>query len=120
MKIRNVVIVIAVLLVALVGYNYFTTGQFSILPSQGLSDGERAIKDLEDRLADARARYSQAERTAGVSGIDTTADAEAARMSARQIATDLDALRKRLTDGTEIEDAEKLAGAVQEFLGTLR
>jgi hypothetical protein len=120
MKIRNVVIVIAVVLVALVGYNYFMTGQFSLLPSQGLSDGERAIKDLEDRLADARTRYSQAARTASVSGIDTTADAEAARLSARQIATDLDALRRRLTDSAEIEEADKLAGAVDEFLGTLR
>jgi hypothetical protein len=120
MKIRNVVIVIAVLLVALVGYNYSTTGQFSVLPSQGLSDGERAIKDLEDQLADARTRYSRAARTAGVSGIDTTADAEAARMSARQIATDLDALRERLTDETEIREADELAGAVQDFLGALR
>ena len=48
------------------------------------------------------------------------ADAEAARMSARQVATDLDALRKRLTDESEIEEAEKLAGSVREFLDTLR
>ena len=120
MKIRNVVIVIMVLVVALVGYNYFTTGQFSLLPSQGLSDGERALKDLEDRLADARTKYSQAARTASVSGIDTTADAEAARLSARQISTDLTALRERLTDETEIREADELAGAVQDFLGTLR
>ena len=120
MKIRNVVIVVAVLLVALVGYNFYTTGQFSLLPSQGLSEGERALKDLENQLADARTRYTQAARTAGVSGIDTTADAEAARLSARQIATDLDAIRQKLTDETEIREADDLAGAVQEFLGALR
>ena len=120
MKVRNVVIVIAILVVGLVGYNYFTTGNISLIPSQGLSDSEREIKNLEDRLADARKQYSQAAKTASISGVDTTADAEAARLELQQIQKDLTVLRERLTEESEIREADKLADAVREFSKALR
>ena len=120
MKIRTVVIAILVVVTGFVSYNWFQTGRLTLIPSQGLSQNEHAIKELNDRMVDAKNRYTQAARAASISGIDTTADAETARIEIKNIQTDLDALRKDLVDEAEVREADKLAASLKEFSKTLR
>ncbi len=119
MKIRSVVIAVMLIVTAFVSYNWFTTGRLTLIPSQGISQNERALKNLNDWMVDAQTQYSQAARTASVSGIDTTADAEAARLQIKKIQEELDALRKDLTEEAEIRQADKLAAELEEFASAL-
>lgn len=112
---KKIVVVAAVLVVGLVAFNYLTTGSITLIPAFDTSEEARALKDLEDRLDAAAKRYSQATRTAGLSGLDTTADAEAARRELRRIEKDLKSLRKRLSADSEIRRADELAAAVRLF-----
>ena len=112
---KKILIVIAVLVAALVTYNYVTTGRLSLVPSAALSEDEQSLRALEDRFSAASKEYSQATRTAGLSGLDTTAEAEAALRSVGQIEKELKSLRQRLTSQSEIQRADYLASAVREF-----
>jgi len=112
------VIVIAV--VALVGFNYATTGEFGLVPSFSKSEEERAVQELQERFAAAKKQFDQAYRTAAVAGIDTTSDADAALGSVRRIKRELASLRKKLSEDRAKRNADELARAVQEFENKLR
>ena len=116
---KKIVVVILVVVAGLLAFNYVSTGRFALVPSFAVSEDERAVKALEDRFNAAVKQYSQASRTAGMSGLDTTADAEAARVTVRQISKELKPLQKRLTSESAIRRAENLSAAVQEFSASL-
>jgi hypothetical protein len=117
---KKILIVAAVVIVGLIVYNYVTTGEFSVVPSFALSEDERELKALEDRFKAAVKQHSQAGRTAGLSGMDTTADAEAARLSVQQISKELRSLRKRLSSDSLIRRAENLTASVRDFADKLQ
>lgn len=56
---------------AMLAYNYATTGKLSLLPAR-LSESEREVAALERHLEGARQRQAQAQRMAGVGGLDTS------------------------------------------------
>jgi hypothetical protein len=116
---KKIIVVIAVLAAALVAYNYVSTGRLTLVPAMMMSQDEQALQSLEDRFSAATRQYSQAARTAGLSGLDTTADADAALRSLKQIDKDLQTLRKRLSSQSAIQRAEYLSAAIQEFKAKL-
>jgi len=65
---RKLVILLLVIAAAVVGWKHFG----------GAPSGDDALADLEHRLQAAERSYQAAGRSAGMSGMDTTADAEAA------------------------------------------
>lgn len=117
---KKILMVVAIVLVGLVGYNYFTTGEFSLMPSFASSAEERELGRLEDELDRARTEFKQAGRMAALSGLDTTADAETARRSVKNTEKDLKQLRKRLESPAVIAKADRLAQAIQGFYSDLR
>ena len=117
---KNVLIVVAVLAVGLVAYNFATTGEVKLIPSFGMSEEEQAVKDLENRFDSAKREFAQAHRAAAVSGIDSTSGAEAGRRSVESIAKELASLRKGLSEDEAKRRAARLAGAIEEFQRELR
>jgi hypothetical protein len=65
---RKLVILALVIAAAVVGWKFYGGG----------ATGDDALADLEHRLQAAERAYQSAGRSAGMSGMDTTADAEAA------------------------------------------
>jgi hypothetical protein len=118
--VKKIVIVILVVVAGLITYNYVTTGELSVVPSFTLSEDERELNALEDRFNAAVKQYSQAGRAAGLSGMDTTADAEAARLGVQQISKELKSLQKRLSSESSIRRAENLIAAVRDFSDKLQ
>ena len=116
---KKILVVVAVLAAALVAYNYVSTGRLTLVPAMMVSQDEQALRSLEDRFSAATRQYQQAARTAGLSGLDTTADANAALTSLRQIDKELRALRKRLSSQSEIQRADYLSAAIKEFSAKL-
>ncbi|MFQ5702023.1 MAG: hypothetical protein ACE5HU_09285 [Acidobacteriota bacterium] len=92
----------------ILGYNYFV----HVTPA---SAEERALAELEHQFDSANSAMMQAGRTAGVSGIDTTADIEAARSSVRRVENKLKQLTGRLESASARARAERLERRIQEF-----
>lgn len=95
---KNLIAIAVVVVVALVAFNYFQTGEFSLLPGGGMSPEEKELNRLKGEFRNAAQAYRQAGRAAGVSGLDTTADIERALQSVDGVERDVEALRKRTTD----------------------
>jgi len=118
---KKLLVLIAVVAVGLVVYNYATTGTLALVPpSLAMSQDERAVADLEERFEDARRQFSQAGRGAGLTGMDTTGDAEGALRSVQQISNDLRELQKRLPAGPAKQKAETLAASIQDYAKNVR
>ena len=112
---KKLVVVIVVVIAGLVVFNYATTGKLTLAPSFSKSEEERAVQNLWDRFSAAKKRFAQAHRTAATSGLDTTADADAAISSMKQIKKELASLRKKLTEERATRKADGLVTIVQEF-----
>jgi len=117
---KRVFLVLVVLVVGLLGYNYVTTGEIALMPSSAKSAEERELIRLEQDFDRARAEFKQAGRAASVSGLDTTADAESARRLVMGTEKDLKQLRQRLDSPPVIARADRLAHAIEDFYGDLR
>ncbi len=117
---KKVLLVVAVVLGGLLGYNYFATGEITLMPSFARSAEERELGRLEAEFDRARAEFKQAGRTAAVSGLDTTADAETARRSVKSTEKELKQLRDRLESPAIVARADRLAQSIQTFYGELR
>ena len=76
---KRLLAVLVLAVVALVAYNYVTTGRIALIPSATMSEQEREVNNLLKQARSAATQFAQAGRAAGMSGVDTTADAEAAR-----------------------------------------
>ena len=112
---RKLVVVVIVAIAGLVAFNYVTTGEFALVPSFSKSEEEREVHELRDRFSVARRQFAQAHRAAAIGGIDTTAEADAAISSIKQIKEELASLRKELTEERATRKADELATLLREF-----
>lgn len=116
---KGILIALLVVGAALVAFNYFTTGEVKLLPSSK-SEDEAAVDRLQERFESAQTQFAQAHRTAGIAGVDTTADAESAVRSVQQVEKDLAALMKKPTEARAKRKAGDLSRAVGAFLAQAR
>jgi hypothetical protein len=96
--VKNLITIVVVIVVALVAFNYFQTGEFKLLPGSSMSPEEHELNRLKGEFRRAAQAYRQAGRAAGVSGLDTTSDAAAALDTVDGVERDVKALRKRTKD----------------------
>jgi CHASE3 domain sensor protein len=75
--------------VALLTLNFLTTGEVTLVPTTPLAAHARAVDRLEDRFVTAAHEYTQAERSAGLTGMDTTSQAQAALEELNRIEAEL-------------------------------
>ncbi len=87
---------------------------------QSLSAEEQQLAELRTRLRSAQSEYRQAGRAAGLSGVDTSAQAEAALRQVERVEEDLARLRAGLTSDVARQAAQKLAEEIADFKGELR
>jgi len=115
---KGLILILLIAAAALVTYNYVHTGKLTLIPSS-LSKAEQQLQRLEERLNSARQQFQAAGRAAGVAGIDTSADAEAARREVERVEADLKALREQLEEADKLK-ADELMDKIQEFKKELR
>ena len=113
---KLVVLIILILGAAgFVAYNYFTTGEISLLPSTSVSPEEQELKKLEKAFHQAQNQYRQGSRGASLAGIDTPADVIGAMREIRRVESEVMALKRRMTSGSAKLKAEKLLIEIQGF-----
>jgi len=117
---KKLVIAVVVIAAGLGAYNYFTTGKITLIPSFSVSEEERELKNLESRFHKAKSRFRSAGRAASLSGVDSTSDAEAARLEIERVEEALGQLKRRLDSEDAKRDAQRLERTIQEFKKNMR
>jgi len=112
---KKLAVVIVVAIVGLLAFNYAKTGELTLTPSFTKSEEETAVHDLQQTFAAAQKQFVQAHRTAGLSGMDTSAEADAAINSVKRIKRELTKLRKTLSEDKAKRIAGELANSVRTF-----
>jgi protein-tyrosine-phosphatase len=111
----KIIMLIIIVAAALCAYNYFTTGEISLLPPTPLSEEEQEVKSLADSFSKARKMVRQAQRSAAVGGIgniDTVADE---MNEIDQVESDLIILMDSLETDSAMDKAEQLEREIEEF-----
>ena len=106
-----------VFLVIIVAAGYLAYTQFLAKP---VSKDERELSRFETEFRSALTRYQQANRTLGVSGLDTTSDMDDAVGAVAKLREDLAAWKQKLTDKKVIEKADQLELRMETFLKNRR
>ena len=70
---KKVLVLVAVLVVAWLGYNFLQTGKVSLLPGSQTPE-EAQLQSLESELHAVESQIESAGRAAGMTGMDTTGD----------------------------------------------
>ena len=112
---RNLITIAVVVIIGLVAFNYFTTGEFKVLPGSSMSPEERDVNRLKGDFRRAAQEFRQAGRQAGISGMDTTAAAEIALTTVAGVERDLKLLRKDVSDPKVLDSIDELLEDVKKF-----
>jgi hypothetical protein len=113
---KKIVLILVFAVAGLLAFNYVRTGEVTLIPAGSATAEGRQLDDLADRFEAARKQYGQAGRTAGLSGMDTTSDADAALRTVHDVEKALGQLKAKLqSDSADGRKAEKLAAAIGEF-----
>lgn len=116
---KRIVLVLVLVAGALFAYNYMTTGKLTLIPSATLSDEERELDGLEAQIKQSLREFAGAGRAAGLSGVDTTSDAESARVQVQKVERRLDEMGRKVSASAkekyakvkrELEEAKRELG----------
>lgn len=113
---KKLVLAIVLIVTALAGYNYMTTGHLTIMPSSA-SPEDRQFESLEVRVQSAGVAITRAGQTAGLSGMDTTGDVERAMNQLEQVEKEIQDLQKKATSAAMKEKCERLLSQSRSMRG---
>ena len=92
---RFLLFLLVAAVLGMLAYNYVTSGRLSLLPVQA-TEADRQLADLERQLEGARQRQAQAQRMAGVAGIDASRDFAQASEEVQRLEQAIAALKKKV------------------------
>jgi len=105
---RKILILCLIVVAGVVGYSRFGS-------AHSASADEKALADLEHQFDAASQQMAMANHSAGLSGMDATADVEAARAAVRRVDSELQTLKGRLTSEAAQQRADRLQEKVRAF-----
>jgi hypothetical protein len=111
LKEANIKKIVLLVIVVVVGYLAYT--QFI---SKTASKDEQELKRMDAGFRSALTRYQAANRTLGVSGLDTTSEMEDAIGAVTKLKEELTAWKQKLTDKKLIVKADQLDARMETFL----
>jgi hypothetical protein len=112
---KALLMLLVVVVVALVAFNYLTTGELKLLPGGETSDEARELDQLQGEFRAAAREYRQAARSVAVSGIDASDAGAAALASVDRVEKDVRAFAKRTTSVELKAKANKLLDEIQQY-----
>jgi hypothetical protein len=113
--VKKLMITIVLVVAALAGYNYMTTG--SLMPSSSASPEDTQFESLEARVQSAGATITRAGQTAGLSGMDTTGDVERAMNQLEQVEKEIQDLQRKASSDEMKQKCERLINQSRSMRG---
>jgi predicted negative regulator of RcsB-dependent stress response len=112
---KKLVVLILIGAAGLVAYNYYTTGEISLIPSSSLSEEERELKQLEKVFHKAQNEIIQASRAASISGLDIPSDVTGALREIERVEQALIGLKRRISSEQAKTKVERLLSEIRVF-----
>ena len=112
---QKIVLIVVVIVLGLLAYNYFTTGEIGLMPAGSSSDEGRELNRLRGDFRAAAREFRQAGRSAGLSGLDTTDAAAAALDEVEKVEKAVENLAKKTEDPDIKSEAEKLLREIRKY-----
>lgn len=88
---KAVIVLIVVVVVGLLAFNYFTTGELALAPGGSGGGEEQELNRLQGEFRSLAREFGQAGRSAALSGMDTTA-------AAAGVLAELDTVEEKVQD----------------------
>ena len=92
---KLILVLIVLLVIGLFVFNYMQSGELTLIPKKQ-TENDVKMKALEDELRAAKQQLAQAGRSAGISGLDTSEDAHAAKKEIDRITKEIAELKKKM------------------------
>lgn len=112
---QKIILIVVVIVLGLLAYNYFTTGELALMPGGASGDDGGQLNRLRGDFRAAAREFRQAGRSAGLSGLDTTDAAAAALEEVERVEKAVEALAKRTEDAKVKSEAEKLLEEIRQY-----
>lgn len=112
---QKIVLIVIVIVLGLLAFNYFTTGEFSLMPAGASSDDGKELNRLRGEFRSAAREFRQAGRSAGLSGMDTTDAAGAALAAVERVEKAVEKIAKDTEDPKLKTEAEKLLSEIRQY-----
>ncbi len=117
---KAIIVLIVVVIVGLLAFNYFTTGEFTLM-SSGSGGGEtQELNQLRGEFRSLAREFRQAGRSAAMGGLDTTAAASAVLSELDGVEEKVLAIAKNAEDPEVQEEAKALAAEIAKFKKDIR
>lgn len=113
---KKVLVLVLLAVGVLLAYNYTTTGKVTLIPAGPLTPEEQELQRLERAFETAATEFNQALRSAGLAGLDTTGDADAAMEEVQRIERSLEKMMR----GLQGEDVRGMAERLQLRIGEFK
>jgi hypothetical protein len=117
---KTLLMIVIVVVVALVAFNYLTTGDLKLLPGDSMTDEEHVLNALRGDFRAAARAYHQAGKSAAVSGMDTTHEASAALAEVDRIEGEVRKFAKTASTQELKIDADKLLKEIAQYKADVR
>ena len=91
---KKLLLLIVVLGVAWVGLQSMRAGRFALMPPAATEE-DRRIREIEEELASIKSQISQAGRSAGMTGMDTSGDVSALMERQKELEKELAEAREK-------------------------
>lgn len=115
---KTLLFVVIIAAVALVVFNYLTTGQVRLLPASPSPEAQE-LNQLRSELHSLIRQYNDAGKGAAVSGVDTTFEVGELLHQAQDIETRVRELQKKVKKESDKQKADKLLREVTDFINQL-
>jgi hypothetical protein len=112
---QKIVLIVVVIVLGLLAYNYFTSGELSLMPGSSSSDEGKELNQLRGEFRAAAREFRQAGRSAAISGVDTTHDASAAIAAVERVEKKVEELAKNSKDADLRAEAEQLLSEIRKY-----
>lgn len=117
---KNVIAFAVVVVIGLVAFNYFSTGELKIIPGGSMSQGGEEVNSLKGDFRRAVREYRQAARQAGMSGMDNLAEVESALSKVDGVERELGRLRSATEDPEMRSTIDEVLEEIKKFKAEIR
>jgi len=112
---KTLLMILVVVVVALVAFNYLTTGELKLLPGDSMSEAGHEVNSLRGEFRNAAREYRQAGKALAVSGMDMSDAAAAALAQVDRIEKEVQKIARTTTEPEVKADANKLLKEITQY-----